>query len=261
MRCDPTPAMAPTTPPPAPRSGSRAGDFGSVSLRKLRRDVAEASHHCLACEAKRTFGLPDPGRGPPARRPRRRPGPSPPGGHRSSGERPSQINRLLADAVMARSETPGRDHIDGYPQQGLQILGEPHLTEKRRLCLEVNEEVDVARTVRHRLGQRTRRPASATRDDEERPLRSPPGDPAGSQSQVRLGPHPKRTGSPVALVSFCTPARPRRVTWGCLRAPDSIAQTASSLLRKISRRDRFGGRCRARTDDLLVVSQLLYQLS
>ena len=50
--------MAPTTPPPAPRSGSRAGDFGSVSLRKLRRDVAEASHHCLACEAKRTFGLP-----------------------------------------------------------------------------------------------------------------------------------------------------------------------------------------------------------
>jgi hypothetical protein len=22
---------------------------------------------------------------------------------------------------MARSETPGRDHIDGYPQQGLQI--------------------------------------------------------------------------------------------------------------------------------------------
>ena len=144
MRCDPTPAMAPTTPPPAPRSGSRAGDFGSVSLRKLRRDVAEASHHCLACEAKRTFGLPDPGRGPPARRPRRRPRRSPPGGHRSSGERPSQINRLLADAVMARSETPGRDHIDGYPQQGLQILGEPHLIEKRRLCLEVNEEVDVA---------------------------------------------------------------------------------------------------------------------
>ena len=45
---------------------------------------------------------------------------------------------------MARSDTPGRDHIDGYPQQGLQILGEPHLTEKRRLCLEVNEEVDVA---------------------------------------------------------------------------------------------------------------------
>ncbi len=51
-------------------------------------------------------------------------------------------------------------------------------------------------------------------------------------------PHPKGTGCPVALVSCCTPARPRRVTWGCLRAPDSIAQTASSLLRKISRRDK-----------------------
>jgi hypothetical protein len=29
----------------------------------------------------------------------------------------------------------------------------------------------------------------------------------------------------------------------------------------VSRRDRFGGRCRDRTDDLLVVSELLYQLS
>ncbi len=45
---------------------------------------------------------------------------------------------------MARSETPGRDHIDGYPQQGLQILGEPHLIEERRLRLKVNEEIDVA---------------------------------------------------------------------------------------------------------------------
>jgi hypothetical protein len=29
----------------------------------------------------------------------------------------------------------------------------------------------------------------------------------------------------------------------------------------VSYSDKFGGRCRARTDDLLVVSQLLYQLS
>ena len=45
---------------------------------------------------------------------------------------------------MARSEAPGRNHIDGRPQQGLQILGEPDLIEERRLRLEVNEKVDVA---------------------------------------------------------------------------------------------------------------------
>lgn len=45
---------------------------------------------------------------------------------------------------MARSKTPGRDHIDGHPQQGFQILGEPHLIKERRLRLKVNEEIDVA---------------------------------------------------------------------------------------------------------------------
>ena len=59
---------------------------------------------------------------------------------------------------------------------------------------------------------------------------------------------------PTGIGSVCTPSGVP--IWHALSscgAPDWSAE--------FSRRDRFGGRCRARTDDLLVVSELLYRLS
>ena len=104
----------------------------------------------------------------PARRQRQWPRPDPPGGRRRSGERPSQTDRLVADAAMARIDVTGGSSLTS--------------------------------------GARTDRPHPLTRDAAERPARSPRGGPSEHRSQIPLGPHPNRSGAAGALVRcFCRP--------------------------------------------------------
>lgn len=61
---------------------------------------------------------------------------------------------------MALTEATGRDHVDGHPKQGLQILTETYLVEERCLRTKVHEEVDVARGSGITSGDRAEHPHS-----------------------------------------------------------------------------------------------------
>ena len=94
-------------------------------------------------------------RGRPARRRRRSLQPGPRESPGRPGAQRSQVDRLVADATMPRTEAAGGDHVDMHPEQGFQILGEPNLVEKRCFRVEVDEQIDIARRSGLASGNRT----------------------------------------------------------------------------------------------------------
>ena len=163
---------------------------------------------------------------------------------------------------MARSETPGRDHIDGYPQQGLQILGEPHLIEERRLRLKVNEEIDVAgrsgiasgdgpedrhpRRVTTKSGRQDRLPTAPQGVDRRYDLghiRSVPGGRTPQSAAARP------LGDGVGDVGMAAPLT------RLLRRPRTYSGRSRALKRKVSK--TVSGRRGRRTPDLMRVMHAL----
>ncbi len=82
----------------------------------------------------------------------------PPRCRRRSGRPESRIDRFVTDAAMTGEQAASRYDVDVPPEQGLQVLDEPHLVEKRCLCVEVHEQVDVARWPGLTPGDRTEHP-------------------------------------------------------------------------------------------------------